>query len=481
MGPSGLDRDNVCLSLLALSRARPAQTLVVHHPGILYRLVAGHDRALFPASNEHYHPRILGLLGRHADVLNVLNRLCRPSLIESFILRLINVADPIVDLPESLYGRDAPHLRSLTFDSDAYSRVPHCLLANITHFTNDVCISLDRLIQTLETIPQLEVLCIDRNFDNRDSTIDEDLPLLPRTKLQRLSLLCIRDRFPNSFLILSSWIDGPPTLRRHFFWQDDLDVLTQVSWSLSTLLPFIPSESTPGANDGGLKIAQIGGRKSDSFEMRSRSFSGGTSTAVRKDALFLFKIEWSSRNPLGSCFPHPALLCFNPPTIEDLTIAQETGLDDAQADTAVGIHETDVMRIVMRWAELLNNMPTVKTLRLHRGTFACFSVLLVLGAFQGSAVSRLQIFSHLQRIIITNSAVYSDVRVHPDGDIEAGAHCSVTGLKFVLANVSPELMEVVDIRPGLEVVLAGCEVEEKMLDELRKRARVYIGHERVYV
>ena len=57
----------------------------------------------------------------------------------------------------------------------------------------------------------------------------------------------------------------------------------------------------------------------------------------------------------------------------------------------------------------------------------------------------------------------------------------MTGRKFVLANVSPELMEVVNIRSGLEVVLAGCEVEEKMLDELRKRARVYIEHEWVYV
>ena len=57
---------------------------------------------------------------------------------------------------------------------------------------------------------------------------------------------------------------------------------------------------------------------------------------------------------------------------------------------------------------------------------------------------------------------------------------SVASRKFVLANVGPELLKVVNRRSGLVVVLAGCEVEEKMLDELRKQGRVYIGHERVY-
>ena len=423
--------------------------------------------------------RTLGFLGHHTDVLNLLNRLGRPSLIESFFLRLINVEDLAVYLPESLYGGDAPHLRCLKFESDAYIRMPLSLLANITHFTIDVGISLYRLVETLEAMPQLEVLCIIIGFNNLDSTvIDEDIPLL---QLPRLSLLSIRDRTPNSFFILSSLIDGPPTLRRHFFWQDELDMLTQVSWPPNTLLPFIPSESTPGANDGGPKIAQIGGHMSDSFEMRSRTYSGGNSTAASEDALFLFKIEWSSRNPFDFCFPHPALSLPNAPTIEDLTIAQESRLDGAQDGPAFGIHETDVLRSVMRWAELLSNMPSVKTLRLHRGTFACFSVLLVLAATQGSVVWRLQNFSHLQRMIITNSAVHSDARAHPDGVFEAGAGCSMTGRKFTLSNVGPELIEVVNMRSGLEVVLAGCEVEEEMLDELRKRAQVYIGYERVYV
>jgi hypothetical protein len=57
----------------------------------------------------------------------------------------------------------------------------------------------------------------------------------------------------------------------------------------------------------------------------------------------------------------------------------------------------------------------------------------------------------------------------------------VASRNFVQANVGPELMGVVNGRSGLEVVLAGCEVDEEMLDALRKRARVYIGYERVYV
>ena len=425
--------------------------------------------------------RTLRLVGHHPDVLNFLNCLSRPSLIESFFLRLLDVRDLVVDLPEYLYRGEAPHLRSLTFESDAYIRMPHSLIANITHFTIEVG-SPYRLIETLEAMPQLEVLCITMNFYYLDSTvIDEYLPLLPRTKLPRLSLLSIRARFPNSFLILSSWVDGPPTLRRHFVWHDGLNMLTQVSWPLSILLPFIPNESSPGTNDGGLKIAQIGGHKPDSFEMRSRTYCGGTSTAAREDALFLFKFEWSSRNSFDCCFPHPALSLSSAPTIEDLTIAQESGLDGAQDGPAFGIYETDVLRSVMQWAELLSNMPSVKTLRLHRGTFACFSVLLVLAATQGSVVWPLQIFSHLQRMIITNSAVHSDARAHPDGVFGAGAGCSMTGRKFTLSNVGPELIEVVNMRSGLEVVLAGCEVEEEMLDELRKRAQVYIGYERVYV
>ncbi|KAN0140537.1 hypothetical protein V8E53_001746 [Lactarius tabidus] len=419
--------------------------------------------------------RTLSLVGRNAAVLKFVNRLCRPSIVESLSLTLISFGDP-VDLPESLYGGDAPHLRSLTFTSVPYIRAPLWLLANITHFTNNICVSLDRLLETLEAMPQLEVLCVARIFerpDSRDLYLDQDLPLLPRTKLPRLSLLSIRDNIPSSFLILSSWIDGPPTLRRHFCWQDDFDLLSKVIWSLRTLLPFIPSDSTLGANDGGLPIVQVCGH---AFELWSRTYSERASTAAREDALFLFQTEWTWRNPLDSCFPNPSMFFSTVPYIEDLTIAQETPID------GVRINETDAMNIAIRWAELLNNMPSVKTLRLHRGTYTCVSVLRVLSTTLGPMVSALKILPHLQRVIVTNSAIHSDALASPDGVGEAGARSSVAGRKFVLMNVGPELMEVAKERSGLlEVVLAGCEVEEEMLDALQKWARVYIGHERVYV
>ncbi|KAN0140539.1 hypothetical protein V8E53_001748 [Lactarius tabidus] len=423
----------------------------------------------------------LSLAGRTADVLSVLNRLCHPSQIESLILSLLNLGDP-VDLPESLYGGDAPHLRRLTFDTEAYIRVPLWVLTHITHFTDNMCVSLDRLLEVLEAMPQLEVLCVVRIFSYRNQTdIDDDLPLLPRIKLPRLSLLSVRDQFPNSFLVLSSWIYGPPTLRRHFFWQDDFDLLSKAIWSLRTLLPFIPSDSTLGASDGGLPIAQISGRKSDFkglFEMWSRTNSESASMAVREDALFLFQTEWSSLDTFDTLFPHPSLCVSSAPyDILDLTIAKKTLVDGVRI-----INETDTMSIAKRWAELLNNMPSVKTLRLHRGTYSSVSVLRALSMSQGPMVSALKILPHLQRVIITNSAIHSAATARTDGGGEACARSSVAGRKFVLMNVGPELMEVVKERSGLlEVVLAGCEVEEEMLDTLRKRAKVYIGYDRVYV
>ena len=138
---------------------------------------------------------------------------------------------PSIFQSRSLYGRDAPYLRRLTFDSDAYICVPLWLLANITHFTNNICVSLDHL-EMLKAMPQLEVLCIVRMFNCRDSEDPhEDSSLPPSTKLPRLSLLSICDCIPNSFLMLSSCIYGTPALRRHFFWKYWHDCDKSSSWA----------------------------------------------------------------------------------------------------------------------------------------------------------------------------------------------------------------------------------------------------------
>jgi hypothetical protein len=413
--------------------------------------------------------RTLGLFGKPFVILNVLNLLCRPSLHESLILR-VSSGDPL-DLPEFLYGGDAPHLRRLAFSSDVDIRVPLWLLANITHFTDDVCYSLGHLLEMLVAMPQLEVLSIVRTFNTRSADPRVHLPLLPRTKLPRLSLLSISDSIPDSFSILSSCIDGPPTLRRHFIWHGGLydDTWSSWAWLLTTLQPFVPGDSTLGASDGGLRIIQICGHNCDSFEMWSRTYSESASTVARDEALFLFQLKWPFKNPVDYCFPNPSLYFSSSSYIVDLTVAPE------DAYTARESKAADALIIAERWTELLTNIPSVKTLRLDRGSYASVSVLRALSASEGS------ILPHLQRIIVINFSVHSGAPACTDGVDEAGDGHSVASRNFVQANMGPELMEAVDRRSGLEVVLAGCEVDEAMLDALRKRASVYIGYERVYV
>ena len=432
-----------------------------------YGFNSGAASELFSTSRIH----TLNLSGRPDNIVNVLNRLCSPSMLHSLSLRLPDLGDP-VNLPESLYGGDAPYLRHLTFNSDAYIRVPLWLLANITHFTNNICVSLDHLIEMLEAMPQLEALCVVRVYSYRDlADPHRDLPLLPRTKLPRLSLLSIRDRTTNGLLMLSSCIDGPPTLRRHFFWQDDGDMWSSLAWSLTTLEQFVPGDSTLDASDGGLRAAQTCGHECNSFEMWSRTYSERASTSGREDALFLLRVEWYDRDPVDSCFPNPSLLFSHAVHIEDLTISPETGIEGPGCASE---SEADALIIVERWTELLTDISSVKTLRLHCGSYACVSVLRAFSASEGS------ILPHLQRVIVVNSSIHSGATAPPDAIGEAGKSRAVASGNFVQANVGPELLGVVKRQSGLEVVLAGCEVEEEMLDALRKRARVYIGHERVY-
>jgi hypothetical protein len=412
--------------------------------------------------------RTLSLVGHTTGVLHVLNHLHRPSPIESLTLSRLDLGGP-VDLPESLFGGDAPHLRRLTFDTDAYIRVPLWLLANITHFTNNICIALYLLHKMLEAMPQLEELCITRIFIYPNSTdIDDDLRLFPLTKLPRLSLLSIRDQFPNSFLVLSSWIDGPPTLRRHFFLQDDYDMGSSWARSLRALQPFIPGDSTLGSSDGGLRVAQICGHDCKSLEMWSRTYSESASTVSREDALFLLCVEWPDRNPVNSRFPTLSLHFSHAAHIEDLTVtvSPETGIEGASSASE---SEADALIIVERWMELLTDMSFVKTLRLHCSSCASASVLRALSASEGS------ILPHLQLVIVINLSVHPGDAVSPDGTDEAGGGRSVAGRNFLQENVGPELVEAVNSRPGLEVVLAGCEVDEKMLGALQKRARVTWG------
>ncbi|KAF8267426.1 hypothetical protein EI94DRAFT_1730495, partial [Lactarius quietus] len=383
--------------------------------------------------------RTLSLAGAPSDVLNILNRLSSPSPLESLSLTLISTGHPI-DLPKSLYGGDAPHLRRLTVCSRGSIHAPLWLLAGITHFTHNLCASLDDLVRMLEAMPQLEELCIGRIFGHSDET-DPHKSLPPRcaTTLPHLSLLSIRDRIPQSFLILSSCIDGPPTLRRHFFWKDESGMWPLWDWTLEALQPFVPVDSALCTNDGGLRIAQICGHECNSFEVWSRTYSERASTTAREDALFLLHVEWPYRDPDDSSFPNPSLFFSSAAHIEDLTIAPEPGIEGGGTTCE---SETDSLVLVERWTELLTDLPSAKTLRLHRGSYGCILVLRALSA------SKDPILPHLQRVVVVNSTVYSAAPTHPDGVSEAGSGCSVASPIFVQANVGTELMEAMRGRSG---------------------------------
>ena len=241
----------------------------------------------------------------------------------------------------------------------------------------------------------------------------------------------------------------------------------------------VPGDSALGVNNGGLRFAQMGGYRYRSFGVWSRTYSGSASTAEREDALFLFHVEWarSVPDPRSADYPSPsfllASLCVHlrAAHIEDLTIALETAIEGAGTADECASDVPDAPDAAAHWQALLVELPSVKTLRLHRGNPACVSVLRALSA------SAEPLLPHLQRVFVVHSAVHSTAAARPDGVgfSGAGSGCSVASRKFVQANVGPELVEVVSGRSGLEVVLAGCEVDGGALDALHQRARVTLG------
>ena len=446
--------------------------------------------------------RTLRLVGLRADILRVLDRLRSPSPLESLDLCVVD-SGQTVDLPEALFGGKAPHFRRLTFASDACIRAPRWLLASITDFTTSAEFSLPELLDTLRAMPQLESLHVAHCRAVWDEE-DAEMPPPPRVTMPNLSLLSFRDTTPRRFMILSARIDAPPTLRRHFFWRS----WAVPSWDRwATMLAglrvptangavIIPRDSEPGAGDGDLRVASVkGGPAHGSFEVWSRTGSGPAdiSTAAREEALFLFHIDWQ-RSPIdphgegsmqdhSSPFFHLAGLCGHLRTtlVEDLTVAFESTDADRRGKNAsedVAQETTDVMA---HWQALLAALPSVRTLRLHRGGPPC---VLVLRALASSADTLLPL---LQKVFLVQNIVrYATART--DGAVLwnikriAGTGAAVArSQELVYPNVGAELVAVVKGRYGLEVVLVGCEVDDEALEALRKRAQVDIGDEWVYV
>jgi hypothetical protein len=448
--------------------------------------------------------RTLRLVGLRADILRVLDRLRSPSPLESLDLCVVD-SGQAVDLPEALFGGKAPHFRRLTFASDACIHGPRWLLASITDFTTSAEFSLPELLNALRAMPQLEALRVTHCRAVWDEE-DAEMPPPPRVTLPRLSLLSFRDSTPRRFMILSARIDAPPTLRRHFFWR----LWAVPSWDRwATMLAglraptvteavIIPRDSTPGAGDGDLRVAHVrGGPARGSFEVWSRTGSGPADTCAtaREEALFLFHVDWQ-RSPIdthgggsmrdhSSPFFHLAGLCGHLRTalVEDLTVACEsvTPDPDGRGKDASEDVAPETTNIMAHWQALLAALPSVRTLRLHRGGPACVSALRALASSADTLLPPLQ-----KVVVVQNTIRYAAIRT--DGAVLWNIK-RISGTSAAMArthelqnaNVGAELVAVVKGRYGLEVVLVGCEVDDEALEALRKRAQVDIGDEWVYV
>ncbi|KAH9023096.1 hypothetical protein EDB85DRAFT_1992705 [Lactarius pseudohatsudake] len=437
--------------------------------------------------------RTLRLSGYRADILKIVDHLCSPSSLENLDLWVMAYASDYVDLPVALFGGKTPHFRHLKFETTTRVRAPPWLLAGITHFTTSAVFSLHEFFGVLQEMQQLEVLRLVTIFGPWRVTGPPEQVPLRRVALPRLSHLFFRGNNPSDFVVLSSRIDAPPTLRRHLSWRVEA-VSSWGQWAtmFAATQAFVPGDSALGINDGGLRVAHVvGGYERGSFEMWSRTYSESASTTAREDALFLFHFDWSPSVPdLWSedglnAYPCPsfllASLCVHLRTapIEDLTIAHETAIEGTGAVGKPVTDTPDAPDVAAQWRALLAALPSVQTLRLRGGNPACVSVLSTLSA------SADPLLPHLQRVFIFHSAVHSTAAARQNGISVAGAGSSVAttlaSRKFVPVDVGAELVEAVNGRSGLEVVLAGCEVSREALDALQKRARVHVGHERVYI
>ncbi|KAH8989871.1 hypothetical protein EDB86DRAFT_2773664, partial [Lactarius hatsudake] len=159
--------------------------------------------------------RTLRLSGYTDDILNVIHDLRRPSPLVSLSLQAVpnRVQSFDVNLPEALFGGEAPYCRRLTFDTSVSIHAPRWLLAGITHLTTSASFAPHFLLDALQATPRLEVLCIVHMSTGwRDTTLPGGVPP-QRVALPRLSLLSLHGT-PGHLVALSSRLDVPSTLRR---------------------------------------------------------------------------------------------------------------------------------------------------------------------------------------------------------------------------------------------------------------------------
>jgi F-box-like len=454
--------------------------------------------------------RTLRLVGLRTDILRVLERLRSPSPLEALNLSIYDSGPPVV-LPETLFGTKAPRLRSLTFAADACIRAPRWLLAGIAEFTTGADTALAELLDALRAMPQLQVLRV----QHCRAVWEEDDPA-PAVALPCLQLISFRDTTPRRFVLLAQRIDAPSTVRRHLFWRS-WAVASWTRWAvmLRAMRAFVPRDSAPGADDGDLRVVRVaGGAARGSFSAWTRSATA--SYEERENALFSFEIDWSGSpvDPQGgdetmlehsSPFFHLAGLCAQllAGRVVDLTIEPELELEsESESETGPGMGMgTDVERVpaggdaaavVQHWESLVGALRSVQVLRLHPGSLPILNAL----------TTNARLLPDLQKIYVVQRDVRRAVApvVPPDsrvvlwnlkrlvalraGSLPVNHHGPVvTTTRNPSASIGKELVGLVRERAGVEVVLVGCGMDRRALDELRKHTQVSVGpgDEWVYV
>ncbi|KAH8994280.1 hypothetical protein EDB92DRAFT_1944152 [Lactarius akahatsu] len=376
----------------------------------------------FAASKLLFTARIrtLRLSGYLDDIISALNDLRRPSPLESLSLQAAptRVQSFNVNLPEALFGGEAPYCRRLTFETYVRIRAPRALASHRHYPPHDQV--------------KRHAACPARHPPG-------NVPPR-RVALPRLSLLSFHGT-PRHLVTLSSHLDVPPTLRRQLFWSTGPILMWHnLAEMFTNTQAFIPHDSAPGVNDGGLRIARA--------------------AAAREDALFLFNINWDLSGRASRLFKYPppypffrlASLCARLGTerVEHLTVASETAIEGAGI---TGGRMTDVLEtpdVAEQWKALLAALPSVKTLHLHRSSPLCLSVLRALSA---SA----DLLPHLEKVLVVQSIVrYAAGDLGGTGIAGSGSSSAVASREFVQVNLGAEL------------------VDGDALDALRERARVVI-------
>jgi hypothetical protein len=437
--------------------------------------------------------RALRLVGLRADILPVLDRLRSPSPLEALTLSIYDSGPP-VELPETLFGNKAPHLRRLTFAADTCIRAPLWLLKSITDFTTGADIALPELLDALRAMPQLQVLRVQHcravwDEDNTATTAGSGLAAPRPVPLPHLQLVAFRDTTPRRFVLLAPHIDAPPTVRRHLFWR----AWAVPSWErweglLRAMRALVPRDSVPGADDGGLRAARlVGGPARGAFSAWTRSASAAAPER-EDDALFLFHIDWrgSPVDPRGetllehsSPFFHLAGLCAQLGTLRVGELVVEPGPEP----DAVGQEQERVVAgdaAGYYWESVLGALRNVQSLRLHGGPASLL--------FRAVSAAN-SLLPNLQKIFVVQCDIRCAAGPPPEGVVLwnlkrlalRGGSLDPAGTDDAAASVGNELVALVRRRGGLEVVLIGCGADARALDQLRKYSQVSIGDEWVYI